>query len=90
MAVRIRLRRIGKNPKKKPHFRFSVFDETRGRDGRFIEELGFYSPLTGAVKLDKERYDFWVKRGAQPSETVKSLTKKMIKEAKNAAKSASS
>ena len=76
MAVRIRLRRIGKNPAKKPHFRISVFDERRPRDGRFIEELGFYSPITGAVKINKERLEYWVKNGAQLSQTVKSLVKK--------------
>ncbi len=77
MAVRIRLRRIGKNPKKKPHFRVTIFDERRSRDGRFIEEIGFYNPITGAAKIDKERFDFWVKNGAQPTLTVKSLVKKM-------------
>ena len=73
MAVRIRLRRIGKNPKKKPHFRVTVFDERRSRDGRIIEELGFYNPITGVAKIKKERLEFWVKRGAQPSPTIKSL-----------------
>jgi len=76
MAVHIRLRRIGKNPKKKPHFRITVFDERRGRDGRFIEELGFYSPKTGEVKINKEKIAAWVKNGAQLSPTVKSLIKK--------------
>jgi len=76
MAVRIRLRRIGKNPKKRPHFRLTVFDETRNRDGRFLEELGFYNPVSGAVTVKKERYDFWVKQGAQASETIKRLVKK--------------
>lgn len=80
MAVHIRLRRIGKNPKKKPHFRISVFDERRSRDGSFIEELGFYTPKTGAVKINKERYDFWLKRGAQASNTIKNLVKKLKKE----------
>ena len=76
MAVRIRLRRIGKNPKGKPHFRVSVFEMTRNRDGRILEELGFYDPLTGRVELKKERLAFWLKNGAQPSETVKSFIKK--------------
>jgi small subunit ribosomal protein S16 len=76
MAVRIRLRRIGKNPKKNPHFRLTVFDETRNRDGRLIEELGFYRPTTGTVTLKKERYEYWVKQGAQASETIKRLVKK--------------
>jgi small subunit ribosomal protein S16 len=76
MAVRIRLRRIGKNPKKRPYFRLTVFEETRNRDGRFLEELGFYNPVTGAVKIKKERFDYWVKNGAQPTDTVRSLVKK--------------
>jgi small subunit ribosomal protein S16 len=79
MAVVVRLRRIGKNPKKKPHFRISVFDEPRGRDSRFIEELGFYNPVTGAAKIKKERLAYWVKNGAQVSPTVKSLAKKCSK-----------
>ncbi len=76
MAVVIRLRRIGKNPKKRPHFRISVFDQRRGRDSRFIEEIGFYNPLTEAIKIKRERLDFWVKNGAQMSTTVKNLAKK--------------
>ncbi len=76
MAVRIRLRRIGKRPKKKPHFRITVFDERRARDSRYIEELGFYSPVTGVIKVNKERLEYWVKKGAQPSETIKNLVKK--------------
>ncbi len=85
MAVHIRLRRIGKNPKKKPHFRVTVFEETRGRDGRFIEELGFYNPISNVLKLKRERLDHWIKNGAQPSLTVKSLMKRHAKEARNAA-----
>jgi len=79
MSVHIRLRRIGKNPKGRPHFRITVFDRPRSRDGRFIEELGFYDPTKNppAVKVDKERYDFWIKKGALPSDTVKSLIKKL-------------
>ncbi len=76
MAVHIRLRRIGKHPKKRPHFRFTVFDERKGRDSRYLEEIGFYNPVSGAIKLKKERFDFWVKKGAQASDTVKSLAKK--------------
>jgi len=77
MAVQIRLRRIGKNPKGKPHFRLSVFDETKGRDSRIIEELGYYKPATGATSFKKERVEAWVKNGAQLSPTVKSLLKKV-------------
>lgn len=81
MAVHIRLRRIGKRPKGRPYFRVTVFDERKARDSRFIEELGFYNPISGEVKLKKERIEHWVKNGAQLSETVKSLMKKTAKEA---------
>ncbi len=81
MAVRVRLRRIGKNPKGKPHFRFSVFDETRSRDSRFIEELGFYNPVSKAMKIDMVRFDYWVSKGAQPTATVANLVKKIKKSA---------
>ncbi len=91
MAVHIRLRRIGKNPKKRPHFRLSVFDQRRGRDSRFIEELGFYNPLTQAVKINQERLNYWVSKGAQLSDTIKSLVKKLKKEeVKDAARTTSS
>jgi len=76
MPAVVRLRRIGKNPKKKPHFRITVFDKRRGRDSRFIEEIGFYNPLTKAVKIQLERLDSWIKKGAQVSTTVKNLLKK--------------
>ena len=93
MPVVVRLRRIGKNPKRRPHFRITVFDQRRGRDSRFIEEIGFYNPLTEAIKIKRERLDSWVKKGAQLSTTVKNLLKKskaiVQKEEKNAAYSAS-
>jgi small subunit ribosomal protein S16 len=77
MAVHVRLRRIGKNPKKRPHFRVTVFDERKGRDGKFIEELGFYSPTSQEIKIKKERLNYWIKNGAVLSDTVKSLIKKI-------------
>ncbi|MCU0652165.1 MAG: 30S ribosomal protein S16 [Candidatus Omnitrophica bacterium] len=77
MAVHVRLRRIGKNPKGRPHFRITVFDQRTGRDGRLIEEIGFYCPVTGESKIKRERLEYWVKNGAQLSATVKSLTKKI-------------
>jgi small subunit ribosomal protein S16 len=82
--VHIRLRRIGKNPKARPHFRISVFDERKGRDSKIIEELGFYNPVSEETKIKLERINFWTKNGAQLSPTVKSLVKKSQKEAKNA------
>lgn len=76
MAVKIRLRRIGKNPKNRPHFRIAVYDERSGRDSRSIEELGFYNPVDGTAKINRERFNYWVGKGAQPTDTVKSLVKK--------------
>jgi len=76
MAVRIRMRRIGKNPIKKPHFRITVFDERTTRDGRFIEELGYYNPISKASKVNKARYDYWISKGAKPTATVAIVVKK--------------
>jgi len=79
MSVRVRLRRVGKNPKGKPHFRISVFDERVGRDGRVLEELGFYSPTSGVANFKKDKLEDWIKKGANPTATVKSLLKKANK-----------
>ncbi len=79
MSVCIRLRRMGKNPKGKIHFRIGVFDKREGRDSRYIEDLGFYNPVTAAAKINKERVGYWIKNGAQLSATVKSLVKKESK-----------
>lgn len=76
MAVKIRLTRIGK--KKAPFYRVVVADSRSPRDGRFIEELGYYDPKTEPVtiKIDLEKANTWIKNGAQPSDTVKALIKK--------------
>lgn len=76
MAVKIRLKRMG--AKKAPFFRVVVADSRYPRDGRFIEELGYYNPTTNPaeIKIDVEKAQTWVKNGAQPTETVKSLLKK--------------
>ncbi len=73
MAVRIRLRRLGK--KKSPFFRFVATDSRTPRDGRFIEMLGWYNPIEkpATVKIDVEKTLEWLKRGAEPSDTVRSL-----------------
>ena len=76
MAVKIRLKRMGA---KKAHFyRVVVADSRYPRDGRFIEELGHYNPTTNPadIKIDIEKAQTWIKNGAQPTETVKSLLKK--------------
>ncbi len=74
--VKIRLRRMG--AKKNPYYRIVVADSHFPRDGRFIEEIGTYNPLTepSEVKVDAERALAWIKNGAQPTDTVKNLLKK--------------
>ncbi len=74
--VKIRLRRMG--AKKAPYYRVVVADSRFPRDGRFIEEIGTYNPLTepSEIKVDKERALTWIKSGAQPTDTVKALFKK--------------
>ena len=76
MAVKIRLRRMG--AKKAPFYRVIVADSRSPRDGRFIEEIGYYNPLTepAEVKIDADKAKQWISNGAQPTETVKSLFKK--------------
>ncbi len=76
MAVKIRLRRMG--AKKAPFYRIVVADSRFPRDGRFIEEIGFYNPLKepSEVKVDADKVKTWIKNGAQPTDTVKALFKK--------------
>ena len=76
MAVKIRLRRIG--AKKAPFYRIVVADSRYPRDGRFIEEIGYYNPTTepATVKIDAEAAKKWIGNGAQPTPTVKALLKK--------------
>ena len=74
--VKIRLRRMG--AKKSPFYRIIVADSRSPRDGRFIEEVGYYNPMTEPVtlKLEEEKVQKWLASGAQPTETVKSLLTK--------------
>ena len=88
MAVKIRLKRMG--AKKKPFYRVVVADSRSPRDGKFIEELGYYNPLTNPaeIKIDGEKAAKWLANGAQPTETVKTLLKRagISKPAKTAEK----
>ncbi|MDI9490846.1 MAG: 30S ribosomal protein S16 [Clostridiaceae bacterium] len=79
MAVKIRLKRIG--AKKQPSYRVVVADSRSPRDGRFIEEIGFYNPLIEPVdiRIDLEKVDHWMKNGAQPTDTVRALINKAKK-----------
>ena len=76
MAVKIRLRRMG--AKKAPFYRVVVADSRYPRDGRFIEEVGFYNPMTNPaeVKIDADKAKKWIANGAQPTDTVRDLLKK--------------
>jgi len=73
LAVRIRLKRIG--AKKKPFYRIVVADSRYPRDGRFIEEIGYYNPTTKPTtfEVDAEKVQQWISKGAKPSDTVKAL-----------------
>ena len=74
--LKIRLRRMG--AKKAPFYRIIVADSRAPRDGAFLEELGYYNPLTDPVelKVDNERAAHWLSNGAQPTDTVRALLKK--------------
>ncbi|MBR1739093.1 MAG: 30S ribosomal protein S16 [Ruminococcus sp.] len=76
MAVKIRLRRMG--AKKAPFYRLVVADSRYPRDGRFIEELGYYDPTKepSLIKVDEEKIKSWIAKGAQPTDTVKAILKK--------------
>ena len=74
--VKIRLKRMGM--KKKPFYRVVVADERASRDGRFVDEIGYYNPVSNPVelKIDAEKAQTWIKNGAQPTDTVRALLKK--------------
>ena len=74
--VKIRLKRMGM--KKQPFYRIVVTDSRSARDGRFIEEIGFYNPLSdpAEIRIDQERAKYWLGNGAQPTDTTRGLLKK--------------
>ena len=76
MAMKVRLKRMG--AKKAPFYRIVVADAKAPRDGRFIEEVGYYNPISEPVelKVDGARVQHWIKNGAQPTDTVRALLKK--------------
>ena len=77
MSVKIRLKRMGM--KKMPFYRVVVADERAPRDGRFIEEIGYYDPMTepaATIKIDVESAKKWLSNGAQPTDTARTLLKK--------------
>ncbi|MGW8182232.1 MAG: 30S ribosomal protein S16 [bacterium] len=80
--LRIRLTRRG--AKKDPHYRVVVTEKASPRDGRFVEIVGYYNPALNPVRLNLnlERVDYWVKNGAQPTETVKTLIRRVKEQQK--------
>ena len=76
MAVRIRLKRMG--AKKRPFYRLVVADSRAARDGRVIETLGYYNPIAdpAEIKVDEEKALYWLQKGAQPSDTARSILRK--------------
>ncbi len=76
MAVKLRLKRMGQ--KKKPFYRIVAADSRAPRDGRFIEQIGYYNPVSDPIelKVDAEKAQKWLKTGAQPTDTVRALLKK--------------
>ena len=77
MAVKIRLRRMGAH--KKPFYRIVVADARSPRDGKCIEEIGYFNPMVepADIKLDMEKVNKWIKNGAQPTQRVKSIISKL-------------
>ena len=83
MAVALRMSRQGK--KKSPFYRIVAADKRCARDGRFIELLGAYHPITKVLKLDQDRYQKWIKVGAQPSGTLSAVIRRTARAATKAA-----
>ena len=74
MSVKMRLTRTG--AKKAPTYRVVVADSRSPRDGRFIEEIGYFNPRSDELKIDGDKAKTWLKNGAQPTDTVRALLKK--------------
>ncbi len=77
MAVRLRLTRMG--AKKKPFYRIVAIDSERKRDGRALDYVGYYNPMVDPpeIKIKEDRVKYWLEKGAQPTETVRSLLRKV-------------
>ena len=86
MALAIRLARHGS--KKKPFYRVVTAEKSSPRDGRFIELLGVYDPRKKLIRIDRERYSYWLSCGAKPSSTVASLARKLARTEPEAAPTA--
>ena len=82
MAVKIRLKKSSETAKKRYHFRIIITNRTSARDARSLDEIGYYDPSKNPplLNVNDKRLNFWLKRGATPTDTVRSLLKKLKKE----------
>lgn len=78
--VKIRLKRVGR--RHVPLYRIVVTDSRRARDGKYLEAVGYYNPKTKHLTLNKERVDYWMSKGAQPTDTTKRLITRYTKQTK--------
>lgn len=78
----IRLRKPGKSIKRRYHFKIVVSEARKARESDFVEEVGFYDPARDLLKIDIEKYESWIKKGAHPTETVEKLFKRYKKDLK--------
>jgi len=74
--LKIRLMKPGKSVKRRYHFKIVVMEAKSARDSRFVEQIGYYDPSRDIFDFDLDKYEKWLKKGAQPTETVNSLAKK--------------
>lgn len=78
--VKIRLKRVGR--RHIPLYRIVVADSRRARDGKYLEAIGYYNPKTKQLTLNKERVEYWLSKGAQPTDTTKRLISRFTKQTK--------
>ncbi len=77
--LKIRLMKPGKSVKRQTHFKIVVMESKKARDSSFVEQLGYYNPSRKMLNIDLTKYEEWLKKGAQPTETVVSLVKRYRK-----------
>lgn len=82
MGLTIRMRKPGKSAKQRRHNKIVIIEKSEAREGKFVEEIGYYDPTTKMLKMDTVRYDYWVGKGALPSDTIKGLYTRVKKAAK--------
>ena len=85
--LKIRLMRPGKSVKQRTHYKIVVMEAAKARDSNFTAQLGYYNPTRKLLEVDLESYNSWIKKGAQPTETVRSLAKRFKKALEKAAAS---